>query len=65
MEGRRYLELVGKAIEKALDRECLVVFFSSILRQDFGRGSDIDVTISCLRNPPQEGSPFQRKYELW
>ncbi len=58
MEGRRYLELVGKAIEKALDGECLVVFFGSVLRQDFGRSSDIDVAVFC--SEPLKGHEYGR-----
>ncbi len=42
-----YIEIVGRAIESSLDRDCLIVFFGSILTERFSRTSDIDVGIYC------------------
>ncbi len=47
MERKRYIEAIGKTIERILGRECLIVFFGSVLREDFGRTSDIDVAVFC------------------
>ena len=43
-----YVSMVGRAIEEALgDRDCLIIFFGSVAREDMRRTSDIDVGIYC------------------
>ncbi len=50
MSRRDYIEMVGRAVEEALGgMDCLIVFFGSVLRKDFGRSSDIDVAVYCGR----------------
>ena len=45
-----YMEIVGRAIERALKKECLIIFFGSILTSRFSRTSDIDVGVYCGRS---------------
>jgi len=48
MDKRKtYMNLIGNAIEKTLKKECVIVFFGSILDDRFNRSSDIDVAIFC------------------
>ncbi|RUM42209.1 MAG: hypothetical protein DSY34_02330 [Desulfurobacterium sp.] len=42
-----YMEIVGEAIEEAIKRNCLIIFFGSILTDRFSRTSDIDVGVFC------------------
>ena len=42
-----YVRLIGKAIENALKKDCLIIFFGSILTDRFSRTSDIDVGVYC------------------
>ena len=44
---RRYFELIGRTIERALRKDCLIIFFGSAVRENFGRASDIDVALFC------------------
>ena len=46
----KYINLIGKAIEKALSQECLIIFFGSILEDRFNKTSDIDVAVFCKRD---------------
>ncbi|MEJ7555043.1 MAG: nucleotidyltransferase domain-containing protein [Aquificaceae bacterium] len=47
MEAERYFELIGRTIERALRKDCLIIFFGSAVRENFGRASDIDVALFC------------------
>lgn len=47
MDAEKYFDLIGRAIEKALVKDCLVIFFGSAVRENFGRTSDIDVALFC------------------
>ena len=43
-----YISMVGSAIEDVLGgRDCLIVFFGSVVRKDLRRTSDIDVGVYC------------------
>jgi len=42
-----YVEIVGKAIERAINKDCVIIFFGSILTDKFSRTSDIDVGVFC------------------
>ncbi|WP_457568746.1 nucleotidyltransferase domain-containing protein [Desulfurobacterium sp.] len=42
-----YKQIVAKAIERALKKECLIIFFGSINTERFSRISDIDVAVYC------------------
>ncbi|ADY74006.1 DNA polymerase beta domain protein region [Desulfurobacterium thermolithotrophum DSM 11699] len=42
-----YMKIVGRAIEKAVNKSCLIIFFGSILTDKFSRTSDIDVGVFC------------------
>lgn len=39
------MELIGKAIEKHLTEESLIIFYGSLVKGGFGRTSDIDVAL--------------------
>lgn len=41
----KIMELIGKAIEKHLPEESLIIFYGSLVRGGFGRTSDIDVAL--------------------
>ncbi|MDM7274459.1 nucleotidyltransferase family protein [Sulfurihydrogenibium azorense] len=47
MIKEKYIDLIGQAIEKALNRDCVIIFFGSILDERFNKTSDIDVAIFC------------------
>jgi len=44
-----YIELVGRAIERALGDRCLIISFGSVLTDRFSRTSDIEVGVFCGR----------------
>lgn len=56
---RKYMELIGKAIEDELNQECLIIFFGSILADKFNRTSDIDIAVFC-----KDGLPDRKYLEI-
>jgi len=44
---KEYMDMIGKAVERATDGKCIIIFFGSITGKRFGRTSDIDVAVYC------------------
>jgi predicted nucleotidyltransferase len=44
-QRNKIMELIGKAIEKHLTEESLIIFYGSLVKGGFGRTSDIDVAL--------------------
>ncbi|MEJ5339217.1 MAG: nucleotidyltransferase domain-containing protein [Aquificaceae bacterium] len=58
MERAQILSLIGIAIEEVLQKDCLVVFYGSVLSERFSRSSDVDVGIFC--KDQIEGKEYMR-----
>jgi predicted nucleotidyltransferase len=58
VERAQILSLIGIAIEEVLQKDCLVVFYGSVLSERFSRSSDVDVGIFC--KDQIEGKEYMR-----
>ena len=46
---KEYMDMIGKAVERATNGRCIIIFFGSIVGERFSRTSDIDVAVYCGR----------------
>ncbi|WP_293443852.1 nucleotidyltransferase domain-containing protein [Persephonella sp.] len=46
---KEYMDMIGKAVERATKGRCIIIFFGSIVDERFSRTSDIDVAVYCGR----------------
>ena len=46
---KEYMNLIGNAIERTVGKNCLIIFFGSIVDERFSKISDIDVAVFCKK----------------